>query len=34
MDESTQREIASLLVGELAREGIEAVLVGSSAVVA
>jgi len=34
MDEATQREIASLLVNELSREGLEAVLVGSSAVVA
>lgn len=34
MDEATQREIASLLVKELSREGVEAVLVGSSAVVA
>lgn len=34
MDEATQREIASLLVKDLSREGLEAVLVGPSAVVA
>lgn len=34
MDEATQREIAALLVKELSREGLDAVLVGSSAVVA
>lgn len=34
MNEATQREIASLLLKELSGEGLEAVLVGSSAVVA